>query len=383
MYLKLGGEKTLNKAYNFRIYPNKEQEIFFNKTFGCVRFVYNKMLAERQEIYKRYKDNKEELMKQKLPTPAKYKQEFEWLKEVDSFALANAQMNLQTAYNNFFRNKNIGFPKFKSKKQDRDSYTTNNVHNNIKMEDKKIKLPKVGWIKIIQHRRIPDDQIIKSCTISKTSSEKYYVSILVEFEKNIEPIKSNKENILGLDMDMKNLYTDSQGIRAGYPRFYHKALEKLQKEQRKLSKMQKGSNNRNKQRIKVARLHEKIANCRKDFLHKKSIELVNQYDVIVVEDLNMKAMSQCLNLGKSVADNAWGMFTTMLKYKLKWQGKYLVKINKWYPSSKRCNDCGEINHELQLSDREWICKTCGCIIDRDYNAAKNIRDEGIRMLEIA
>ena len=368
----------MNKAYRFRLYPNKEQEILFSKTFGCVRFVYNQMLTEREEIYELYKDNKEKLKKQKLPTPAKYKSEFEWLKEVDSSALCNAQMNLQTAYTNFFRDKRIGFPKFKSKHKDKNSYTTNKINNNIRIENKKIKLPKLGWVKIVQHRIIPENQEIKSCTISKTPSGKYYISILVEFEQYIQP--QNKCNVLGLDMDMKNLYTDSQGIRAEYPRFYRQTLEKLAKEQRKLSKCVKGSNNRNKQKIKVAKLHEKVVNCRKDFLHKKSRELVNQHNVIAIEDLNMKEMSQSLNLGKSVHDNGWGMFTAMLKYKLENEGKYLVKVDKWYPSSKTCNECNEINKELQLSDREWVCKSCGCILDRDYNAAKNIRDEGMRLV---
>lgn len=370
----------MNKAYKFRFYPNKEQQILINKTFGCVRFVYNKMLEERIEIYEKYKDNDEELKKQKLPTPAKYKKEFEWLKEVDSLALANAQMNLQTAYKNFFRDKNIGFPKFKSKKKNRQSYTTNNVNNSIRIKDKTIKLPKLGWVKIKMHRQIPENQIIKSCTISHTPSGKYYISILVEFEKEIQRVIPKKENVLGLDMDMKNLYTDSQGIKAEYPKFYRKSLDKLKREQRKLSKMEKSSNNRSKQRIKVARLHEKVANQRKDFLHKKSKELANKYDAIVIEDLNMKKMSQCLNLGKSVSDNAWGMFTTFLKYKLEDLGKQLVKIDKWFPSSKTCYECGYINNELQLSDREWICKSCGNVIDRDYNAAKNIRNEGIKLL---
>jgi len=370
----------MNKAYKFRLYPSKEQEILFAKTFGCVRFVYNKMLAERKDIYEQYKDNKEELKKYKSPTPAKYKSEFEWLKEVDSLALANAQMNLQTAYSNFFRDKSVGFPKFKSKHKDKNSYTTNSVNNNIRIIDKKIKLPKLGLVNIVQHRQIPSNQIIKSCTISKTPSEKFYISILVEYEQNIQPISPKRENILGLDMDMKNFYTDNQNIKADYPRFYRNALEQLAKEQRKLSKCVKGSNNRKKQKLKVARIHEKIVNQRKDFLHKKSRELVNIYDAIIIEDLNMKAMSQCLNLGKSISDNAWGIFTVLLKYKLENEGKLLVKVDKWFPSSKKCNECGEINKELQLSDREWICKSCGCVIDRDYNAAKNIRDEGLRLL---
>lgn len=375
----------MNKSYNFRLYPNKEQEVFFVKTFGCVRFVYNKMLAERKEMYEKYKNNKEELKKQKLPTPAKYKQEFKWLKEIDSHALANAQMNLQTAYNNFFRDNNIGFPKFKSKHIDKNSYTTNNVNNNssIRIEGSKIRLPKIGFVTLKQHRQIPNNQIIKSCTISKSPSGQYYISILVEFEQNINNKEIKLENILGLDMDMKNLYTDSQGMRAEYPRFYRKILDKLKREQRKLSKCQKRSNNRNKQRQKVATLYQKVANQRKNFLHQTSRKLVNQYDAIIIEDLNMKTMSQTLNLGKSVYDNAWSMFTVFLKYKLENEGKKLVKIDKWFPSSKKCNECGEINHELQLSDREWICESCGSVIDRDYNAAKNIRDEGIRVLGLS
>lgn len=373
----------MNKAYKFRLYPNKEQQILFGKTFGCVRFVYNKMLEERINVYEQYKYNKEQLRKKKLPTPAQYKSEFEWLKEVDSLALANAQMHLQTAYNNFFRDNSIGSPKFKSKHKSKSTYTTNNVNGNIRIEGRYIKLPKIGKVKIKMHRQIPDVQIIKSCTITKTPSEKYYISILVEFEHYIQPVMPKKENALGLDMDMKNLYTDSQGMRAEYPRFYREALDKLAKEQRKLSKMQFGSNNRKKQKIKVARLHEKVANCRKDFLHKKSREISDKHDSVIVEDLNMKAMSQTLNLGKSVSDNAWGMFTTFLRYKLEYQGKQLVKIDKWFPSSKTCNECGYINDELKLSDREWVCDACGVLLDRDYNSAKNIKNEGIRLLGIA
>ena len=298
----------------------------------------------------------------------------------DSLALANAQMNLQTAYNNFFRDTKIGFPKFKAKHRDKDSYTTNNVNNNIRIVDKKIKLPKLGFIKMKQHREIPSNQIIKSCTLSKSPSGKYFVSILVEYFQEVQPISPKRENVLGLDFDMKHLYTDSQDVKADYPRFYRKALARLAREQRKLAKCTKGSNNRRKQKIKVAKVHEKVANCRKDFLHKKSREMVNSYDAIVIEDLNMKSMSQCLNFGKSVGDNAWGMFTTFLKYKLENEGKLLVRVDKWFPSSKTCHYCGEINKGFELSDREWICESCGCAIDRDYNASKNIRDEGFRLL---
>ncbi len=361
-----------NKAYKFRLYPNKEQSILFSKTFGCVRFIYNQMLSDK---IKHYEKTKEKLNN----TPAKYKSEFVWLKEVDSLALANAQMNLQSAYNNFFRDKSVGFPKFKSKHKDRNSYTTNNQGGNIRIENKHVKLPKVGFVRIKQHRQIPDNQIIKSCTISKTPSGKYYVSILVEYEQEEIEFNPNTDNFIGFDMDMKNLYTNSNGVRAEYPRYYRKIQDRLAREQRKLSKCQKGSNNRNKQRIKVARLHEKVANQRKDFLHKLSNQITNDYDGVCIESLNMRAMSQCLNLGKSVSDNGWGMFTVFLGYKLGCQGKPLIKIDKWFPSSKTCNHCGYVNDSLTLSDREWVCDGCGTHHDRDWNAAINIKNEGIRI----
>ena len=363
----------MNKAYKYRMYPNKEQENLINKTFGCVRFIYNKMLTDKIKYYAETK----QLLKN---TPAQYKYEFEWLKEVDSHALCNAQRNLQIAYVRFFREQKMGSPQFKSKRKDSRSYTTNEVNNNIYIEEGKIKLPKLGFIKIKLHRQIPEGHKIKSCTISKTPSGKYYVSILVEYEQEIPKPIINLNNILGLDMDMKNLYTDSQGIRAKYPRYYRQMLDKLATEQRKLSRCKIGSNNREKQKIKVAKIHEKISDQRKDFLHKLSRQICNEFDGVCIEDLDMKAMSQCLKLGKSVMDNSWGMFTAFLNYKLAEQGKPLIKIDKWYPSSKTCNVCGFVNGNLTLKDREWTCEGCGTTHDRDWNAAKNIRDEGIRMI---
>lgn len=363
----------MNKAYKFRMYPNAEQQILFAKTFGCVRFIYNKMLGDKIKYF--------EETKQKLNnTPAQYKTEFEWLREVDSLALANAQMNLQSAYNNFFRSKSVGFPKFKSKHSDRKSYTTNCVNKNIQIIGKQIKLPKVGLVNVKFHRQIPEGYKIKSCTISQTSSGKYYISILTEYEAGILPIEANPDNVLGLDMDMKNLFTDSQGNRAKYPRYYRQMQDKLAREQRKLSHCKRGSNNYQKQKIVVAKLHEKVANQRKDFLHKLSNQIANDYDGVCIEDLNMKAMGQCLHLGKSVADNGWGMFTTFLGYKLADKGKSIVKIDKWYPSSKTCSVCGKINTELTLKDREWTCEGCHTHHDRDWNAAINIKNEGLRLM---
>jgi putative transposase len=361
-----------NKAYKFRLYPNKEQEILFNKTFGCVRFIFNKMLGDKIE---HYKETKEKLNN----TPAQYKKEFEWLKEVDSLALANAQMNLQTAYNNFFRSPKTGFPKFKSKKKNKNSYTTNNQSGTIDIVDKYIKLPKIGLVKMKQHRIIPSEQKIKSATISKTPSGKYYVSILVEYDFIPPVISLDKNKALGLDYASHSFYVDSQNREADYPRFYRIALDKLAKEQRKLSLMKYGSNNYYRQKIIVAKIHEHIANQRKDFIHKLSTKLANEYDYICVEDINMQNMAQSLKLGKSTNDNGFGMFRVILGYKLSERGKMLVKIDKWFPSSKMCRFCGNINKELTLDDRVWICE-CGAIINRDENAAINIMNVGLSMV---
>lgn len=374
----------MNKAYKYRICPNLEQEILINKTFGCVRFVYNKMLANRKEIYEQFKDGKESLKKPKYLLPADFKKEFEWLKEVDSLALANAQLNLQTAYKNFFRDKSIGFPKFKSKHHDKKSYTTNNQGGTIRLIDSKtIRLPKLKDVRIKLHRQLPKEAVIKSATISKTPTGKYYISILVEYEACIKPVTPTPETVLGLDYSSKSLLVDSQANNADYPKFYRQAEAKLKKAQRKLSKRQKGSKNREKQRQKVAKLHEKVANQRKDFLHKLSRQIANAYSAIAIEDLNMRGMAQGLNLAKSTNDNGFGMLKTFLAYKLAEQGKRLVIIDKWYPSSKLCRFCNNENKELTLSDRVWTCSHCGAELDRDINAAINIKNEGCRLLDIA
>ncbi|ADC52007.1 MULTISPECIES: RNA-guided endonuclease TnpB family protein [Alkalihalophilus] len=366
-----------NKAYKFRLYPTEEQELVIRKTFGCVRFVYNKMLDERKATYELLKEDKEVLKKVKHPTPAKYKREFEWLKEVDSLSLANAQLNLDKAYKAFFKG-NGKFPKFKSKRH-KQSYTTNVVNGNIQLLDSHIKLPKLKMVKIKQHRTIPSECIIKSCTISLSSSGKYYISILTEYEKEIESKKI--ESVVGLDFAMNGLFVDSEGKKANYPKFYRQMLDKLAQEQRKLSRKKKGSSNWNKQRIRVARIQEKVANQRKNFLHHKSKELVSNYDAVIIEDLDMKGMSQALKFGKSVADNGWGMFTSFLKYKLNEQGKQLVKIDKWFPSTKTCSCCGN-TQPMPMNLRSYIC-SCGLHLDRDVNAAINIKKEGIRLLAIA
>ncbi|MEA4900910.1 RNA-guided endonuclease TnpB family protein [Desulfitobacterium sp.] len=374
----------MNKAFKYRIYPTHEQEILINKTFGCVRFVYNKMLANRKEIYEQFKDDKEALKQQKYLLPADFKKEFEWLKEVDSLALANAQLNLQTAYKNFFRDKSVGFPQFKNKHRDKKSYTTNNQKGTIRLMDSKtIRLPKLKDVRIKLHRQLPKEAVIKSATISKTPTGQYSISVLVEYETDIVPITPTVETVLGLDYSSKTLFVDSQANNADYPKFYRQAEAKLKKAQRKLSKRQKGSKNREKQRRKVAKLHEKVANQRKDFLHKLSRQIANAYTAIAIEDLNMRSMAQCLNLAKSTNDNGFGMLKTFLAYKLAEQGKQLVVIDKWFPSSKMCRFCNNENKELSLSDRTWTCTHCGAALDRDINAAINIKNEGCRLLGIA
>lgn len=361
-----------NKAYKFRLYPSKEQQTIFMKTFGCVRFIYNQMLSDK---IKHYQETKQKLNN----TPAQYKQEFEWLKEVDSLALANAQMQLQVAYNNFFRRKDVGFPKFRSKKRDKDRYTTNNQNGSVAIIDNKVKLPKVGLVKAKVHRQIPSNQVIKSATISRNSVGKYYISILVEYdyETPIRELDNNKA--LGLDYSSPHFYVDSQGNEANYPKFYRNAEDKLAKEQKKLSNMKLGSNNYKKQKIVIAKLHEHISNQRRDFLHKLSRRLSDEWDIICVEDINLRGTAGSLHLGKSTNDNGFGMFRTFLDYKLTEQGKALVKIDKWFPSSKMCHCCGAVNRNLSLSDREWDCE-CGAHLLRDINAAINIREVGLNML---
>ncbi|WP_226037693.1 RNA-guided endonuclease InsQ/TnpB family protein [Aquibacillus saliphilus] len=364
-----------NKAFKFRLYPSFEQLILLKKTFGCVRFAYNKMLNDRIDTYEKFKENKDELLKQKHPTPAKYKKDYPFLKEVDSLSLANAQMNLDKAYKAFFK-KNAKFPNFKSKKH-KQSYTTNVVNGNIELLNGHIKLPKLKWVKLKQHREILETHRLKSVTISMTGSGKIYASILTEFEEIIKPVEP--KNVVGLDFSMSDLYVTSDGERANYPRFYRQSLEKLAKEQRILSRRKKGSNRWYKQKRKVAKLQEKTANQRRDFLHKKSYILANKYDAIAIEDLDMKGMTRALSFGKSVSDNGWGMFTTFLKYKFEDRGKSFVKIDKWFPSSKMCSECGEVKYQLLLSERTFSC-SCGHECDRDENAAKNIKIEGKRQL---
>ena len=369
----------MNKAYRYRIYPNREQEILMAKTFGCVRFVYNKLLEGRLEFERNDVLDGDDRLSYKAMTPAVLKESHEWLKEVDSLALANCQLNFRTAWSGY-KSGRAGQPRFKSKRKSRDSYTTNNQRGTIRLvDDSHIRLPKMKDVKIELHRPIPEGYSIKSATISRSSSGKYTISILTEYEGEIEQVIPSPEKTLGLDYRSRGLFVDSEGVEANYPGYYRASEERLKKAQKKLSRRQKGGKNRQKQIKKVAILHEKVANQRKDHLHKKSRQIANAWDAVVIEDLNMRGLAQGLNLGKSTMDNGFGMFRGFLKYKMEEQGKKLVVIDKWYPSSKTCNRCGAVNQNLKLGERTWVCG-CGMILDRDHNAAINIKREGIRLM---
>jgi len=370
----------VNRGHEYALYPDAEQKVFFAKSFGCVRFIWNKMLEAKTTHYQKHKTALK-------ITPAAFKKEFPFLKEVDSLALANTQLNLETAYKKFFK-KEARFPKFKSKKSDKNSYTTNNQGGTIAVVETDkgtfIKLPKVGLIKIKLHRELPTDSVIKSATIKQSKSGKYFCTIL--FEKEIAApagVSISPDRVLGLDYSSGHFYIDSDGNIADYPQYYRQKEKQLRRAQQKLSRRKKGSNNRNKARIKMARLHEKIANQRKDFLHKLSRKITNSYDAVVVENLNLRGLAGSLKLGKSTNDNGFGMFRIFLKYKLEDQGKQFIVIDKFYPSSKTCSECGYINKGLTLKDRMWVCPSCGTIHNRDFNAAVNIKKEGLRILNLA
>ena len=355
------------KAYKYRIYPNEEQINYLQKTFGCTRFIYNQMLADRIKSYEENKDLDIKIIK--YPTPAQYKKEYEWLKEVDSLALANAQMNLDKAYKNFFRDKSVGFPKFKSKKDNHKSYTTNNQNGTIYIENNRIKIPKLkSMIKIKQHREFVG--LIKSCTISQNPSGKYYISMLVDTE-NIQLPKLDTK--VGIDLGIKEFAITSDGEMFSNPKWLNKSEKRLRKLQKDLSRKQKGSNNRRKDRLKVAKLHEKISNQRKDYLHKISHYIISENQVIVIEDLKVSNMIKNHKLAKSIANVSWFEFRRQLEYKSEWYGRELIIAPSNYASSQLCSNCGNKSSQTKdLSCRTYICPVCGMIMDRDINASKNL-----------
>ena len=374
------------KAYKYRIYPNKEQQERMLQFFGCCRFVYNKYIEWYSIAYKQWKENGINIGKTPLLT--ELKKEYDFLKECDNAALAYSRSNFERAIKDFIKSKNgkrkgkrLGFPKFKSKHKSKMHYKTCDAHGGIRFVDEShIKLPKIGLVKCIKHRDFTGN--IKAVTVECKNSGKYYISLLVEYQNDYKPIINKKEhinnlNVVGLDMSLSNFVISSNNednMITKYVRLYRKNEKRLQMLQRKLSKKQKGSSNRHKFKRKISVLHEHIMNQRNDYLEKLSLYYVRKYDIIMLEDINMQEMSRTLRLGKSVMDLGFGLFRSMLERKCISYDTSVVYIDKWYPSSKICNYCGHKNSLLRLSDREWVCPECGVIIDRDYNAACNIRD---------
>jgi len=370
-------KKRVTRGERIRIYPDEQQADKINMIIGCVRLLWNYSLMERSSIYELYKDYPELLTSHTHKSQKDWKTVFPFLKEADSQALNTEQQLLNQAFKNFYQGSHK-YPKFKSKKQFRNSYTTHTTNNNIRMEDNCIKIPKVGWVKLKKNRRdLPENASIKAVTVSRTKTNKYFVSLRLSYEQEIVEQNQGVLKAIGLDFSMSDFYVDHTGKKANYPMYLHQSLEKLGKLQRQLSHKVKGSKNYEKQKLKIAKLYEKITNQRNDFLHKLSRKLVNNYDIITVETLDLDEMRKHAYWSKQVSDMSYHRFLNYLKYKCEDLGKVFHRVSKYYPSSKTCSTCGRVKKTLALSTRTYTCE-CGSVIDRDLNAAINLGVQGLK-----
>ena len=363
------------KAFKYRLYPTAPQAEKINQNIGCARFVYNQLLDDRIKVYKETKQRSKK-------TYCDLKKEYAFLKEADSRALLNARENLDEAYDKFFKESNAGFPKFKSKHKCRWSYTTDNNNGTVRFDGNRIRLPKVGYVKVVEHRR--HEGRILTATISHERSGEYYASVLCEIEQP-EPLPVT-DKVVGIDLGLHDFIVCSDGERVEAPKHFRKAEQKLAKRQREFARTQKDSKGHEKARLKVAKCHQKIKNQRNDFLQKLSTKLIRENQVICLEDLSIKGMERNHKLAKSVMDASFGRFVLMLEYKAEWYGRKVVKIDRFYPSTQLCSDCGYRNEFIKglsgLKFREWICPECGEVHDRDLNASRNILKEGMKVLNL-
>lgn len=357
-------------SYKYRLFPNKTQQVLLNKTFGCVRFFWNQQVA----AFNSY--DKETNPKPEFKTSTELRHEFEWMQEVSATAIQQKERDFDAYKRQLFsksRKKKLGFPSFK-KKNNRQSFRMSNT--SFKIIGNKLQLQKIGKIKMVIDRELPEGKLM-SVTVSKNTCGQYFASITIETNIENKP-KTDKE--VGLDVGIKTYVTQSDGIEISNPKFLNKNQVKLRRMQQHLSRKQKGSNRRNKCRLKIARLHQRITNQRGYFLQNYSTQLINNYDRIFIEDLNVAGMVKNHNLAGAISDASWSNFTRMLTYKAEWYGKDVIKVNRFYASSKTC-ECGAKNEGLKLSDREWVCPVCGSINQRDALASRNILKEGRRCLD--